>query len=53
MSEATIRGVCHGVVQNIFGNTGGRDVSNDCLWKLCFYLDILADFLVDIYEILT
>ena len=26
-------------------------VSNDCLWKLCLYLDFLADFLVDIYEI--
>ena len=26
-------------------------VSNDCLWKLCLYLDYLTAFLVDIYEI--
>ena len=24
---------------------------NDCLWKLCLYLDFLIDCLVDIYEI--
>ena len=26
-------------------------VSNDCQWKLCLYLDFLADYLVDIYKI--
>ena len=28
-------------------------VSNDCLWKICLYLDFLTDFLVDIYEIFS
>ena len=28
-------------------------VSNDCLGKVCLYLNFLADFLVDIYEILN
>ena len=53
MSEATVRSFPSRSCSEHFRKYLWKSpyVSNDCLWKLCFYLDFLADFLVDIYEI--
>ena len=53
MSEATVRSFPSCSCSEHFQKYQRKSpyVSNDCLWKLCLYLDFLTDFLVDIYEI--
>ena len=53
MSEATVRSFPSCSCSEHFRKYRWKSpyVSNDCLWKLCLYLDFLTDFLVDIYEI--
>ena len=53
MSEATVRSFPSCSCSEHFRKYQWKSpyVSNDCLWKLCLYLDFLTDFLVDIYEI--
>ena len=53
MSEATVRSFPSCSCSEHFQKNQWNSpyVSNDCLWKLCLYLDFLVDFLVDIYEI--
>ena len=55
MSEATVRSFPPCSWSEHFRKYQWKSsyVGDDCLWKLCLYLDFLADFLVDIYEIIN
>ena len=52
MSEATVRSFSSCCSEHFRAYLWKSPyINNDCLWKLCLYLDFLTDFLVDIYEI--